>query len=104
MAKQQFEKGDARINRKGRKAGTPNKSTNELRMLVQDFIEHNWHTLQKSFDKLDDKDKLNFIEKLLKHTLPAPLTELERMTDAQLDAFIQKVKQQQHEAHTQTQN
>ena len=99
-----FTKNDKRINRTGRKAGTPNKSTNELRLLVQDFIEHNWHTLQKSFDKLEDKDKLNFIEKLLKHTLPAPLTELERLTDEQLDALIHKLKQQQYEHITKAQN
>jgi len=104
MAKQQFEKGDARINRKGRKAGTPNKSTNELRLLVQSFVEENWQTVQGAFDKLDDKDKLNFIEKLLKHTLPAPLTELERLTDEQLDTLIHKLKQQQHEHITKAQN
>ncbi len=98
-----FVKNDSRINRKGRKAGKQNKTTNELRMLVQDFIEENWQTLQKSFDRLDDKDKLNFIEKLLKHTLPAPLAELERLTDAQLDILIHKLKTQQHDTFTQKQ-
>ena len=89
---QKFIKNDSRINRKGRKAGTPNKSTNELRMLVQSFVEENWQTMQSAFDKLDDKDKLLFLEKLLKHTLPAPVTELERLTDAQLDELILKLK------------
>ncbi len=101
---QKFQKNDSRINRNGRKAGTPNRSTNELRLLVQDFIECNWCTLQKSFDGLDDKDKLNFIDKLLKHTLPAPLSELERLTEQQLDVLILKLKQQQNETHTQRQN
>ncbi len=94
----QFQKNDSRINTSGRKAGTPNRSTNQLRMLVQNFIEENWCTLQQSFDALEDKDKLNFIDKLLKHTLPAPLTELERLTSEQLDELIQKLKQQHYEA------
>jgi polyhydroxyalkanoate synthesis regulator protein len=98
-----FVKNDSRINRSGRKAGVQNKTTNELRMLVQDFIEDNLHTLQKSFDKLEDKDKLNFIEKLLKHVLPTPLTELERLTDEQLDIFIHKLKTQQHDTFTKKQ-
>ncbi len=98
---QKFQKNDIRINRQGRKQGVQNRSTNELRLLVQDFIEYNWQTLQKSFDGLDDKDRLNFLEKLLKHCLPAPLTELERMTDEQLDILILKLKQQQHEAQRQ---
>jgi polyhydroxyalkanoate synthesis regulator protein len=98
-----FVKNDSRINRSGRKAGVQNKTTNELRMLVQDFIEDNLHTLQKSFDKLEDKDKLNFIEKLLKHVLPTPLSELERLTDEQLDILIHRLKRQQHDTFTQKQ-
>ena len=101
---QKFVKAESRINRRGRTPGTPNKSTNELRLLVQDFIECNFDTLQKSFDKLDDMQKLNFFEKLLKHVLPAPLTELERLSEEQLDVLIQKLKQQQYEHFTKAQN
>lgn len=89
---QQFVKNDSRINRTGRKKGVQNKTTNELRLLVQDFVESNWQTLQASFDALEDKDKLNFMDKLLRHVLPAPLTELERLTDSQLDELITKLK------------
>ncbi len=99
---QKFSKNDRRINRQGRRKGVQNRSTNELRMLVQDFIEHNWQTLQQSFDALEGKDKLNTIDRLLKHCLPAPMSELERLTDEQLDILIQKLKQQKYD--TQRQN
>jgi len=49
-----FKKDDPRINRKGRKAGTPNKTTEELRGLFQSFIEANIDTLQADFDQLTE--------------------------------------------------
>jgi len=81
-------------NPKGRPKGTPNKSTDELRTLLQNFIDDNMETLQADFDKLEPKDRLNFIDRLLKHVLPAPLQELERLTDEQLDELITRLKKQ----------
>jgi hypothetical protein len=51
-------------------------------------------TLQADFDLLEPKDRLNFIDRLLKHVLPAPLQELERLTDEQLDELINRLKKQ----------
>ena len=76
----------------GRKAGTVNRSTDELRSLLHDFIDNNMETLQADYDALEPKDRLNFIERLLKQILPAPLQTLERLTDDQLDILIQKLK------------
>lgn len=81
-------------NPKGRPKGTPNKSTDELRTLLQNFIDDNMETLQADFDKLEPKDRLNFIDRLLKHVMPAPLQELERLTDEQLDELITRLKKQ----------
>jgi len=81
-------------NPNGRPKGTPNKSTDELRTLLQNFIDDNMETLQADFDKLEPKDRLNFIDRLLKHVLPAPLQELERLTDEQLDELITRLKKQ----------
>lgn len=76
----------------GRKPGTVNRSTDELRSLLQSFIDENMETMQADYDALDSRDRLNFIERLLKHVLPAPLQELEKLTDEQLDLLIQKLK------------
>lgn len=79
-------------NPNGRPKGKPNRSTDELRNLLQSFIDANIETMQADYDSLEPKDRLNFIERLLKHVLPAPLQELEKLTDEQLDTLIYKLK------------
>ncbi len=86
-----FEKGVSG-NPKGRPKGTPNKTSDEIRNLIQDFIDKNMETLQADYEALEPKDRLNFIERLFKHVLPAPLHELERLTDEQLDELITRLK------------
>ena len=81
-------------NPNGRKKGVPNKSTDELRSTVQAFIEKNIENLQSNFDLLHPKDKLLFIEKMLKMVLPQPLNSLEKLTDEQLDQLIEKLKKE----------
>jgi hypothetical protein len=83
-----FKKDDPRINRKGRKAGTPNKTTEELRGLFQSFIEANIDTLQSDFDKLEPKDRLSFIERLARLVLPTPNPQ-----ETELAELIEKLKQ-----------
>ncbi|KAF0202244.1 MAG: hypothetical protein FD170_1970 [Bacteroidetes bacterium] len=68
-------------NPNGRPKGSTNKSTDELRTLLQTFIDTNIETMQADYEALEPKDRLNFIERLLKHVLPAPLQELEKLTD-----------------------
>ena len=55
----------------GRKKGTPNKSTDELRNVFTSFLTINLETMQSDFDKLDPKDRLSFIERIAKMVLPA---------------------------------
>lgn len=88
-----FVKNDPRINKTGRPKGKPNRSTVELRAMVQNFIDDNMEALQADFDALEPKDRLNFMERLLKHVLPAPLNELERLTPDQLDDLYDRLKQ-----------
>jgi len=79
-------------NPNGRPKGKPNKTTDELRVMVQNFIDDNLQTLQADFDKLESKDRLNFMERLLKHVLPAPLNELERLTPEQLTDLYNRLR------------
>ena len=81
-------------NPNGRKKGVPNKSTDELRGLLQCFIENNIDRLQYDFDLLEPKDRLLFIDKMLRMILPPPLDILERLTDEQLDQVISKLREQ----------
>jgi len=87
---------DPRRNTKGRPPGTKNKSTTELRNFIHNFINDNRDKIQTDFDTLEAKDRLSFIEKMLKHVLPAPLNELEKLTDDQLDEVIDRLKNPQY--------
>jgi hypothetical protein len=88
-----FKKGQSG-NPSGRKPNTPNKTTDELRLLLQSFIELNLVDIQGNYDLLEPKEKLIIIEKLLKLVLPPPLHELNRLTDEQLNDLIEKLKKQ----------
>ncbi len=88
-----FTKGyDPKRNIKGRPKGAKNRTTEQLRQLLLDFVNDNIEDLQASFDKLDHKDKLIFLERILKYVLPSPINELEKLTDEQLDEIIRKLK------------
>jgi hypothetical protein len=54
----------------GRPKGSPNRATKDLRVFVRNFLEKNMATLQEDFNKLDAKDKLLFMERLLKYVIP----------------------------------
>jgi hypothetical protein len=87
-----FVKGDPRINRKGRPKGSPNKTIEEVRGLIQQFVESNLETLQSDFEQLESKDRLLFIERLLKHILPSPIASLEQLSENDLDLLLDKLK------------
>jgi hypothetical protein len=87
-----FQKGDPRINRAGRKKDVPNKSTEELRRLLHEFVSANIETLQADIDLLEPKDRLAFVERLLKHILPAPITSLDQLSETDLDILLKKLK------------
>jgi hypothetical protein len=54
----------------GRQQGTPNKTTKELRNLINQFVCNNVDTMQKDFDQLEPKDRLRFIDRMLNYALP----------------------------------
>ena len=87
-----FTKGDPRINRNGRPRGKANKSTDELREMVYNFLDRNFHEVEAEFKRMEGKDKLTFIDKMLRHVLPAPQDELMRLSDEDLDKLIDRLK------------
>ena len=84
---------DPRRNTKGRPKGKPNKTTEAMRGVLADFIDANLPDIQKQYDSLKAAEKLSFIDKLLKHVLPAPLPDYELMTEKQFEQYIQELKE-----------
>lgn len=54
----------------GRKAGTPNKSTAEIRDFIQSFLGAKFEELDEIFDQLEPKDKINALIKLTSYAVP----------------------------------
>ena len=78
----------------GRKKGTPNKTTAEVREILtavlSDVIDK--ETILADLKKLDPKDRLQAVDRLLKHVLPAPMDELLKLTDDDLDRLADHIK------------
>jgi hypothetical protein len=83
-------------NLSGRPRGAKNKSTEQIRRTISKFISGNLTRLQKDFDELKTpRERLAFIEKMLKLILPPPQDELMKLSDADLDRLINKLKNRQ---------
>jgi len=77
-----FQKGKSG-NPEGRKKGAKNKTSEELRSAVQHFIELNWNRIQKDFDLMKPAERVLFLNSLLRHVLPEPVS-MEKLTEDQL--------------------
>lgn len=84
----------------GRKRGTPNKATADLRQSINDLIDCNWPTIQEDIEKLEPKERLQFLEKLITYTLPKPqivdvqaniTARLNGLSDQQLGSLIDQI-------------
>jgi len=88
-------------NPNGRPTGTPNKITMDLRQKIQEILENNWLTVQSDIKALEPKDRLIFIEKLLKYVLPTLQAtslnvDFEKLSDEQLDEIINRLTNTQN--------
>ena len=80
-------------NPEGRPRGKGNKTTEQVRQLLQAFIEGKIDELETIWQDLDPWQKLQFIDRLLKHTLPAPLHSIEQFSEEDLDILIERLKE-----------
>ena len=88
-----FRGGNQNINRSGRPKGKPNKATEAIRAVLADFLSDNLPDLQKQYDSLKAAEKLQFIDRLLKHVLPAPLPDYELMTEDQFEQYLKELRE-----------
>ncbi|MDA9284675.1 hypothetical protein N9C38_04680 [Flavobacteriaceae bacterium] len=68
----------------GRKKGTPNKMTKELRSTLKDVLFHEIEEIEDRLDLLDPKDRLELLIKLMPYALPK-VTSISHKTNEPLD-------------------
>lgn len=94
-------------NPKGRPKGKPNKVTSELKFWIQELIDGNRDNFEKDLKKLEPKDRLMIIEKLMNYVVPkqqaisieaqvqAEYAELEKLLDKApekvVDALLERM-------------
>lgn len=54
----------------GRIAGTPNRSTQEVRLFIQSFLERQFDNIDAIFEELSAKEKIQALTKLLPYIVP----------------------------------
>jgi hypothetical protein len=54
----------------GRPKGVANKSTQEMRAVLQEFVERNIIHLQAEFDQLDSAERLRVLERFMQYLMP----------------------------------
>jgi hypothetical protein len=83
----------------GRKRGRPNKITTDLRECIKAFLEKNWPLVQSKFEKLEPKDQLLFLERLLQYSIPKMQSvsmnlkgDIKEMTEQEIDQELERLK------------
>lgn len=79
-------------NPSGRPRGAKGKTSEVIRDNIRKFLAKNLSKMQKDFDKLDPKERIMLLERLMRHVLPAPQDELAKLSDEDLDKIIEKLK------------
>ncbi len=72
----------------GRRRGTPNRTTAELKEALKAFVDRNIDQLQDDFDTLDAEKRLAFFEKIVRMVLPPPVNP-DNLTVEQLEQLVE---------------
>lgn len=75
----------------GRPRGAKNKTSEEMRRTLREFIEVNIEDLQTQFDQLDPEKKFRVLDALMKYVLPPPVS-VDRLTPEQLEEILEQLK------------
>lgn len=96
-----FNKGESG-NKAGKPRGSLNRTTIDLRLWINSFIEDNKDQIIEDWKSLEPKDRIQMFEKLLKYALPTlQATSLDlgfdNLTETQLDYIINQLIEKQNE-------
>lgn len=91
-----FEKGNA-----GRPKGAKNKSSGQMRDLIQKLFDDNFDKIQEDLESLEAKDRLKFMTDLMPYLLPklqsttySQKLDLDSMSEEDLEKLIDRIGQE----------
>ena len=87
-----FEKGKPKTG--GRKPGTPNRVTGDLRQRIQQLLDEQFDNLQADFKALDPKERVNAFIRLLEYTTPKlqrteTTFDLSKLSDTEVETLFE---------------
>ena len=77
----------------GRKAGTPNKATADIKNRIAQLIDEQFETISSDLDEMDPKDRVSAYLKLLEYVLPKQREQkidLSNLTDQEIDELLDR--------------
>ena len=86
-----FIKDDQNINREGRPRGTKNRTSEEIRKTLLDFLDNNIDSLQETYESLDPKDRIRLLSLVFRYTLSLPF-DPENLSIEHLEQIINYLK------------
>ena len=80
----------------GRKKGTPNRVTNDVRQWLNELINNNRQQVERDLRALKPKERLQILEKYMQYTIPKMQSvqtkiDFNSLSDKQLDNFIREI-------------
>ena len=83
-------------NPNGRPKGKPNKVTATMRESISNFCSDNWLQVQKDFDQLEPKERIQAFERFLQYTIPKRTEsqmkiDFEQMTEEQINDIVEQL-------------
>ena len=83
-------------NPNGRPRGTPNRVTTEMKTWLAGLIDKNRRQIEKDLKRLEPKDRLLILERLMQYTVPkmqavTAQIDLNTLTDEQLNILINEL-------------
>ena len=80
----------------GRKAGTPNKLTEEIRKALLQLLNDNMETLRDDLKAMKGKERADILISLVRHLTPSALNP-EKLNEEQLEQIVDYLKIKQNE-------
>ncbi len=78
----------------GKKRGTKSKSVEQVRKIIAaaltEYLDKDM--LLNDLKKLDSRDRLQAVDRLLKHYMPPPVDEVLRLSDQDFDRLVNQLK------------